>query len=129
MVKKEIKVNIKKKKIKKVLDTDTLLINIREELLEDIIFPYIFLNADKEKISKEDESKIILGDVLDGRNLYLKKEKIKRTMLGEKVEPKNGLDFYVYPQIELSDIEKKRSSNFMVIRETVSENLYGLIVL
>ena len=55
---------------------------------------------------------------MDGKNLYLKKEKIKRTMLGEKVEIKNGLDFYVYPQIELSDIEKKRSSNLMVIGET-----------
>jgi hypothetical protein len=28
-------------------------------------------------------------------------------MIGEKVEIKNGLDFYDYPEKELSDIEKK----------------------
>jgi ABC-type phosphate/phosphonate transport system ATPase subunit len=39
-------------------------------------------------------------------------------MIGEKVETKNGLDFYDYPHKELSDIEKKLSSYIIVIGET-----------
>lgn len=52
------------------------------------------------------------------KNLYLKKEIIKRKMIGEKYETKDGLDYYIYPQTELTDSETNRSSNIMVIGET-----------
>lgn len=116
MGKKPIKIRTKKKKIVKELDTDELLIKVREQLLEDIYFPFVFLKDDEETdIPKEDESTTKLKDILDGKNLYLK---IKRTMLGEKIKSKDGFDFYVYPQKELNDIEKKCSTNIMVIGET-----------
>ena len=38
-------------------------------------------------------------------------------MLGEKVETKNGLDFYVFPQEELTYTKDQRSINIMVIGE------------
>jgi hypothetical protein len=37
--------------------------------------------------------------------IYICKKK-NRKFLGEKIETKNGLNFYVNPQKELSDIEK-----------------------
>ena len=119
MGKTKIKIKIKKEKIVKELDTDEILIKVGAELLEDIPFPFIFLKNDEEsKISKEDETTTKLKDILDGKNLYLEKEKIKRIILGEKIESKDGFDFYVYPQKELNDIEKKCFSNIMVIGET-----------
>lgn len=43
-------------------------------------------------------------------------------MLGEKVEQKDGLNdglnYYIYPQIELTESEKNNSSNIIVIGET-----------
>ena len=118
MSKVKIKIHINKEKIIKELDKENTLTKIREELLDDITFPFIFCNEDEEEIPKENESNMKLDDILDGKNLYLKKEKINRKMLGEKVKSENGFDFYVYPQIELTEMEKKRSSNIMVIGET-----------
>ena len=54
---------------------------------------------------------------MDGKNLHLKKVIFQRKMLGEKVETKNGLDFYVFPQEELTYAEEQRSINIMVIGE------------
>ena len=118
MSKVEIKIRINKEKIIKELDKENTLTKIREELLDDITFPFIFCNDDEEEIPKEKESNMKLDDILDGKNLNLKKEKINRKMLGEKIKSENGFDFYVYPQIELTEIEKNRSSNIMVIGET-----------
>ena len=118
MPKLKIKIRINKERINKELDDDNVLTKIREELLDEITFPFIFCNEDEEEISKENESTIILKNILDGSNLYLKKEKIKRNMKGQKIKSENGLDFYVYPQKELTEMEKKRSSNIMVIGET-----------
>ena len=118
MSKVKIKININKEKIIKELDKENTLTKIREELLDDITFPFIFCNEDEEEIPKENESNMKLKDILDGKNLYLKKEKINRKMLGEKIKSENGFDFYVYSQIELTEMEKKHSSNIMVIGET-----------
>jgi hypothetical protein len=123
MGKKKIKIHIKKKKkIEKELETDNLLKDIREQLLKDkvIDIPFIFLKEDEEgeEISKEEESKIQLKDILDGKNLYLKLEKITRKMLGHKIETKNGMDWYVYPQKDFDYYNKQRSSNIMVVGET-----------
>ena len=120
MTKKKIKIREEDKLIKEIeLDTESILSDIRNILENEIKFDFIFLNEDgKEEIKKEDESVKTLDDILDGKNLYLKKEIFKRTMLGEKVEPKNGLDFYVFPQEELTYTEEQRSINIMVIGET-----------
>ena len=88
MIKKKIKIRASEKLIKEIeLDIDTKLSNIRNILENEISFNFIFLNEDEEEIKKEEESEIKLADILDGKNLYLKKV-IFRQMLGEKVETK-----------------------------------------
>ena len=119
MVKKEINVfagDTGKSKIE--LETKSLLSDIRKELLDKITFPFIFLDEDEKEIPKESENTMKLEDILVGKNLFLKQEKIKRIMLGRKVESINGLDFYVYPQLKLTNEQKECSSNIMVIGET-----------
>ena len=118
MTKKKIKIREEDKLIKEIeLDTESILSDIRNILENEIKFDFTFL-IEEEEIKREDESAKTLDDILDGKNLYLKKEIFKRTMLGEKVEPKNGLDFYVFPQEELTYTEDQRSINIMVIGET-----------
>ena len=119
MVKKKINVFFGNNgKIQIELETKSFLSDIRKELLDKIIFPFIFLNEDDEEIPKEKENSLKLEDILVGKYLFLKKEKIKRVMLGRKVESFKGLDFYVYPQINLTNEQKEYSSNIMVIGET-----------
>jgi len=119
MTKKKIKIHEGDKVIKEIeLDKESILSDIRNILENEIKFDFIFLNEDEKEIKKEDESVKTLDDILDGKNLYLKKEIFKRTMLGEKVQTKNGLDFYVFPQEELTYTEEQRSINIMVIGET-----------
>ena len=120
MTKKKIKIHEGDKVIKEIeLDKESILSDIRNILENEIKFDFIFLNEDeKEIIKKEDESVKTLDDILDGKNLYLKKELFKRTMLGEKVVTKNGLDIYVFPQEELTYTEDQRSINIMIIGET-----------
>ena len=119
MGKKKIKINLGDKgKIDMELDTESLLVDIRKELLDVVTFPFVFADDDEKEIPKEEEVKKILGDILDGKNLYLKKEIIKRKMLGYKAETKNGLDIYVYPEKKLTNEGKETSSNIMVIGET-----------
>ena len=118
MTKKKIKIHEGDKVIKEIeLDKESILSDIRNILENEIKFDFTFLN-EEEEIKREDESAKTLDDILDGKNLYLKKEIFKRTMLGEKVETKNGLDFYVFPQEELTYTEDQRSINIMVIGET-----------
>jgi len=107
-----------KKILDKEIETEITLTKLREQLLADITFPYLFLNSEEEEIPKEKEPNMILEDILEGRVLYLKKEIVIRKMLGEKVETKDGLDYYVYPTKEFTEEELKRSSNIMVIGET-----------
>ena len=117
MTKKKIKIHEGDKLIKEIeLDKESILSDIRNILENEIKFDFTFLN-EEEEIKREDESAKTLDDILDGKNLYLKKEIFKRTMLGEKVETKNGLDFYVFPQEELTYTEEQHSINIMVIGE------------
>ena len=121
MTKKKINVHEGKNLIleKIELELDSKLPDIRKKLENEIKFDFIFLNEDeKEIIKKEDESVKTLDDILDGKNLHLKKVIFQRKMLGEKVNTENGLDFYVFPQEELTDAEEQRSINIMVIGET-----------
>ena len=102
------------------LQTSISLEKVREILLAHINFDYIFLLDDeKTEVSKNEESDWKLKDVLDGKRLYIKKVIKKREMLGEKIESKNGIDYYVYPEYEFTEEENlKMSSNIMVIGET-----------
>lgn len=119
MAKKKIKIRLDDKgKIEMELEQDNLLTEIRKELLDSVTFPFIFLDEDEKEIPKENECKTKLEDILDGKNLYLKKEKINRVMMGKKIETKNGLDFYVYPQKKFTNEENETSSNIMIIGET-----------
>jgi len=118
MSKKKIKVHLNdKEKIILELETNKLLTEIRKELLNSVTFPFIFLDENDNEISKEKESTTKLEDILDGKNITLKKEKIKRVMLGRKVGTNEGLDFYVYPQVKLTNEKKDLSSNIMFIGE------------
>ena len=119
MGKKKIKVHLGDQgKIELELETEKFLTEIRNDLLDSVTFPFIFLDDEDNEIPKEKESTTKLEDILDGRNLNLKKEKIKRVMLGRKIGTKEGLDFYVYPQIKLTNEDKESSSNIMIIGET-----------
>ena len=94
------------------------LADVRKEILDSITFPFVFADEDENEIPKDKEENIKLAEILDGKNLYVKKEKITRKMLGVKCESKDGIDFYVYPQREFTNEEKNCSSNIMVIGET-----------
>ena len=106
------------RKLVREWDTNTSLKQIREDLKDSISIPFIFLDNEENEISKENEENKKLNDILDGKNLYLKKEKIKRVLLGNKLETKDGLDYYLYPQKLLSSQEKENSVNIMVFGET-----------
>ena len=119
MGKKKIKVHLGDKgKIELEMDTEKVLSEVRKDLLDSVTFPFIFIDEDDKEIPKEKETTTKLEDILDGKNLNLKKEKIKRVMLGRKAESKNGLDFYIYPPRNLTNEEKETSSNIMIIGET-----------
>lgn len=119
MGKKKIKVHLGDKgKIEMELETEKVLSEIRKDLLDSVTFPFIFVDDDDKEIPKEKETTTKLKDILDGKNLNLKKEMIKRLMLGRKAESKNGLDFYIYPPRYLSNEERETSSNIMIIGET-----------
>lgn len=119
MSKKKVRILLDgKKKFEKELNPDSLLIDIRKELLDKMTFPYIFLDDDLNEILKEKEIETKLEDILDGKNLQLKKEIKERKMLGEFKQNKNGLNYYIYPKIELTNQEKEHSSNIMIIGET-----------
>ena len=115
----KIKVNLGNKgKIKMDLNPNNSLSEIRKELLEIITFSFIFKDSDENDIPKEKEPEIILKDILDGKNLYLGKEVVNRVMLGKKVNFRNGLVFYEYPQRIFTNEEMDSSTNILVIGET-----------
>ena len=77
-----------KNMIEHELNINSLLSDIRSELTKIIFFPFIFLGKEKNEIIKEEESSIKLEDILDGKNLFLKQELIKREILGNLIEKK-----------------------------------------
>lgn len=54
---------------------------------------------------------------MDGKNVQLKKEIKERKMLEEFKKNKNGLNYYIYPKINLGIKEMQYSSNIMIIGE------------
>ena len=118
MGKKKIRIYLgNQRKTEMELETGKLLTEIRNDLLDPVKFPFIFLDDEDNEIPKEKESTTKLEDILDGRNLMLKKIE-KKKMLGRKIKSKNGLDFYIYPQINLTKEEKDKSLNIMILGET-----------
>ena len=92
---KKIKIHLDEKgKIEKELDVEMSLADVRKELLDIITFPFVFADEDEKEIPKDKEDNTKLEDILDGKNLIIKKEKIVRKMLGAKCESKDGIDFY-----------------------------------
>jgi hypothetical protein len=63
-----------KKKLEKELNPNSLLIDVRKELLDVIFFPYIFLDDEDNEIEKDKENETILKEILDGKNEQLKKK-------------------------------------------------------
>lgn len=116
---KKVKIHLDEKgTITQELNAEEYLNNIRKQLLDKVYFPFIFLDEDENEISKEEELSKKLSDVLDGKNLYIKKEIKKRKILGEKIHSEGDLDYYLYPKFEMNIMQEECSSNIMVIGET-----------
>ena len=120
MSKTKIKVHLNDKKtIQLELDKDEILKNIRKELINHVSFPFIFLDDEDNEINQDEERVKILQDILDGKNLTLKKKIIEnRKMLGNKIGSKDKLDYYLYPQFKLTADQEDCSTNILVIGET-----------
>ena len=117
--KKNIRIDLDgRETIRKELDINSNLQKIRIQLLNTIPFPFIYLDSDENEIPKEREKKKKLKEILDGRNLTVKKEVKKREKLGKLIETKGQLEYYLYPTIQLTEKQKERSSNIMIIGET-----------
>ena len=104
--------------IKKDLDLKAKLKKIRKKISDLIPYPFIFLDEEDNEIPKDEESKKRLRDILDGKNLHIKKEKKKRKKLGTLIESNEELEYYLYPQIQITDNQKENSTNIMIIGET-----------
>lgn len=114
-----VKVGLNRKETKDInLDLYKNLKRTRLKLAKIFNFPFVFLDEEENEIEKERESIITINDILDGKNLHIKKEKKKRLILERKLYSKNDLDFYLFPKIELTDGQKEQSSNIMLIGET-----------
>ena len=123
MPKKKITIDLNgDEEMKKELDTDNTLKQIRTFLLDSINYPFSFIfidDDDEEKVfPKKDEVITKLSDILDGRNLHIKKEKIIRTKVGKKLFEKGDIEFYLYPKAEFTTNQLDCSSNIMVVGET-----------
>ena len=107
-----------KEKIRKDIDINSSLAKTRQKLSESISFPFVFVDGEENEINKELEKKIIIRDILDGKNLIIKKEIKMRKALGNKIGSKDKLDYYLYPQFKLNTEQEERSTNILVIGET-----------
>ena len=114
-----IKIHNKNKNINEIeLNINQKLNQTRKKLNKSIDFPFIFLDDDFNELSGKDELSSTLGDILVGKKLYIKKQIKKRNILGNKIYSDKGLDFYLYPKANLTDIQKFTASNIMIIGET-----------
>ena len=94
-----IKIEYKNRNYKEIeLNINNKLNIIRNELTKLICFPFVFLDEDNNEISEKDELLLNLKDILDGKLLYIKKKLKSRIILGDKIETKNNLDYYLYPK-------------------------------
>ena len=104
--------------IKIELDVNNNLKNIRKNINKFVPFPFIFLDEDENEVPKNLEESKYLNTILDGKILHIKKEKKNRIILGGKINSKEKLDYYLYPEVELNKEQKKIASNILIIGET-----------
>ena len=104
--------------IKKELNIKTKLKNIRTTILDSIPYSFIFVDENDNEIPIEEEKKKRLSEILDGKNLHVKKQKKKREKLGSLIDSKGELEYYLYPKFELTQSEKEIATNIMLIGET-----------
>ena len=69
----------------------------------------------KKKLKKEDKINKLLDNILDGLNLHIKKENINRKILGQKIDEKGDLQFYLFPKVQFTCTELDCASNIMVV--------------
>ena len=100
------------------LNIESKLSNARRKLTNIIDFPFVFLDEENNEISPKDELSNTLNDILDGKKLYVKRKIKQRKILGDKIDTINNLDLYLYPNINIEDLEEKNFFNIMVIGET-----------
>ena len=117
--KKFVRIQLENKKINELeLNVNSNLDITRKKLKKLINFPFIFTDGENNEISIDDEFSSTLNDVLDGKNLYIKKRLKPREVLGEKLYSKNGLNFYLYPKTNLLKNKEKEAFTIMIIGET-----------
>lgn len=117
--KKFVRIQLENKKINELeLNVNSNLDITRKKLKKLINFPFIFTDGENNEISIDDEFSSTLNDVLDGKNLYIKKRLKPREVLGEKLYSKNGLNFYLYPKANLLENKEKEAFTIMIIGET-----------
>jgi len=70
--------------IRKDLDVNSSLTDTRKKLSELIPFPFVFVDDEDNEINKELENNKNLCDILDGKNLIIKKGSKNEKNIGKK---------------------------------------------
>jgi len=114
-----VKIQYKNRKIKQIeLDVNQNLKDTRLILNQYINFPFIYLDNNNNEIVDQKELLTKIEDIIDGKNLCIKKKLMPRKLLGEKIDSKDDLSFYLYPKPNFSIAQKKSSTNILIIGET-----------
>ena len=114
-----VKIVYKNRKISQIeLNSNKNLKDTRLILNQYITFPFIYLDGNNNEIVEQKESLFKIEDILDGKTLYIKKKLNPRKLLGEKIDSKDDLFFYLYPKPNFSIAQKKSSTNILIIGET-----------
>ena len=94
-----VKIVYKNRKISQIeLNSNKNLKDTRLILNQYITFPFIYLDGNNNEIVEQIESLFKIEDILDGKTLYIKKKLNPRKLLGEKIDSKDDLFFYLYPK-------------------------------
>ena len=119
-------------KFVKKFNKNEKLSEIRKLLDEKMPNYSIFVLSDGCEIDKEDESEIQLSEIIEEGKVYIKTKSAntsdfsnipskKLPIQGSKLIVKKGiLDIYLYPQIELNEIEKEKAIIFILLGQTGS---------
>ena len=124
-------INSEPKFVKK-LNKNENLSEIRRLLYEKLPNDSIFVLSDGCEIDIEDESEYQLSEIIEENKIYIKTKSVytsdfsnissrKVPIQGSKlIYKKDNLDIYLYPQIELNEIEKEKAIVFILLGETGS---------
>ena len=119
----------KKSKFVEELNKNEKLSEIRKLLYEKIPNDSIFILSDGCEIDKKDENEYQLSEIIEEGKVYIKSKSTYITSFSSKKVPiqgskliykKNNLDIYLYPQIELNEIEKEQAIVFILLGQTGS---------